>query len=297
MDIKMTIQEHIQENIKLTAQRLQDDGILTVEQMIPGMAAASYPKRHRLNLAYGQETEWEKLDIFYPSEGDGPFPVFIEVHGGGWYFGQKSSVEFQPFLHGLDRGFACVSVGYTLSPEAIYPQAVKEVRAAVAYLRQHAKELMLDTSQLVLWGGSAGAQLAAQAAFTGADPQILVLWFGYYDYFQNRKLEDWVYENHLGTTELSKAVEQLQDLNPINHIKRPAPYVMLQHGLKDTVVPYEQSVQFYEKMCSIAGRESCVLELVEDCDHADSRMFAPAHIKALFDKLTAYLKAEKAKQK
>lgn len=286
----MTIEEHIQENIRLTAERLQDDGILTVEQMIPKMEAENYPKRHCLNLAYGQKTEWEKLDIFYPSEGDGPFPVFIEVHGGGWYFGQKSSVEFQPFLHGLDRGFACVSVGYTLSPQAIYPQAVEEVRAAVSYLRQHAEQLMLDTSQLVLWGGSAGAQLAALAAFTGADPQVLVLWFGYYDYFQNRKLEDWVYENYLGTTELSKAVDKLQELNPIHHMKTQAPYVILEHGLKDTVVPYEQSVQFYEKMCSVAGKESCVLELVEDCDHADSKLFAPDHIRELFDRIAAYLK-------
>lgn len=287
-----TIGEHIQENIELTAKRLRNGGIVTAEQMIPEMEPEDYPPRNCLDIAYAEDTEWEKLDIFYPEEGDGPFPVFIEVHGGAWYFGQKRSIEFQPFLYGLKKGFACISVGYTLSPQAVYPQAVEEIKTAVAYLRRHAERLMLDAGRFTLWGGSAGAQLAAQAAFTGADVQVLVLWFGCYDYFQDRNLEDWVYENYLGTNMLAQAQERLRELNPMNRIGTHTPFVILQHGLQDTVVPYMQSVRFYEKLCKAAGKGRCMLELTEGCEHADSRLFAEDNIRRMFHRIIESLGME-----
>ena len=112
----MNITKMIQENIRATANRRNDEGIITAEGMIPRMDDKEY-HRKRLDISYADRTPAEKLDIFYPEEGDGPFPVFVEVHGGAWYFGQKRSVEFEPFLYGLNRGYACVSLGYTLSPE------------------------------------------------------------------------------------------------------------------------------------------------------------------------------------
>ena len=150
-----------------------------------------------LDVAYGDKTGKEKLDIYYPETGDGPFPVFIEVHGGGWYFGQKNSVEFEPFLCGRERGFACVSLGYTLSPEAHYPLAVLEIKAAIRFLRKNAERYNLDPERFALWGGSAGAHLAGLAAAScdtgyleedlfgndaySAKPNALVVLYGVFD--------------------------------------------------------------------------------------------------------------------
>lgn len=100
--------------------------------MIPRMDDKEY-HRKRLDISYADRTPAEKFDIFYPEEGDGPFPVFVEVHGGAWYFGQKRSVEFEPFLYGLNRGYACVSLGYTLSPEGHYPLPVLEIKSAIRF--------------------------------------------------------------------------------------------------------------------------------------------------------------------
>ena len=91
---EMNITKMIQENIRATASRRNDEGIITAEGMIPRMDDKGY-HRKRLDISYADRTPAEKLDIFYPEEGDGPFPVFVEVHGGAWYFGQKRSVEFE----------------------------------------------------------------------------------------------------------------------------------------------------------------------------------------------------------
>ena len=194
----MNITKMIQENIRATASRRNDEGIITAEGMIPRMDDKEY-HRKRLDISYADRTPAEKLDIFYPEEGDGPFPVFVEIHGGAWYFGQKRSVEFEPFLYGLNRGYACVSLGYTLSPEGHYPLPVLEIKSAIRFLRVHAEEYKLDPSRIVLWGGSAGAHLAALAATScdtgyleedlsgntavSAKPDALVLWYGCFDYF------------------------------------------------------------------------------------------------------------------
>ena len=178
-----------------------------------------------------------------------------QVHGGAWYFGQKRSVEFEPFLYGLNRGYACVSLGYTLSPEGHYPLPVLEIKSAIRFLRVHAEEYKLDPSRIVLWGGSAGAHLAALAdtsCDTGyleedlsgniqvsAKPNALVLWYGCFDYFeQGRYLEDWIYENFFGTENLEDVEEALRQSSPL----MPVSYTHLAVRCLGAVQAYDPSL-------------------------------------------------------
>lgn len=41
-------------------------------------------KRGFFDLSYGAKSEKQKLDIWLPEKGDGPFPVIISIHGGGY---------------------------------------------------------------------------------------------------------------------------------------------------------------------------------------------------------------------
>lgn len=80
---EMNITKMIQENIRATASRRNDEGIITAEGMIPRMDDKEYHRKH-LDISYAGRTPAEKLDIFYPEEGDGPFPVlwkFMEGRG------------------------------------------------------------------------------------------------------------------------------------------------------------------------------------------------------------------------
>ena len=67
------------------------------------------------------------LDIYLPNEGEGPYPVVIDIFGGGYYFGRKSSHKLEPALNLLKRGFAVVSINYSMSFQAEFPIQIQEV--------------------------------------------------------------------------------------------------------------------------------------------------------------------------
>ena len=294
----MDFTDKIKENIRATAKRLQNGAVTTAENMIPLMDDSKY-KNKLVDVVYGKRTEEERLDIFYPDQGEGPWPVFIEVHGGAWYFGQKRSVEFAPFLAGLERGFACVSLGYTLSPRGHYPLPVVEIKSAIRYLRKHAEAYHLDPDRIVLWGGSAGAHLAALAAVScdtgyleedlsgnegfSAKPEVLVLWYGCFDYEKNgRLLEDWIYQNFFGAEDLTQISRELKLSSPLAHITSQACPTLLQHGLEDSVVPCQQSVGYYDALVRAGAAQGCRLELIPDCDHADAKLFSRDNVEKMF---------------
>jgi acetyl esterase/lipase len=62
------------------------------------------------------------------------------------------------------RGYVVASVEYRLSGEAPFPAAEQDVKAAIRWLRAHAATYGIDKSRGLIWGASAGGQLAALAA-------------------------------------------------------------------------------------------------------------------------------------
>ncbi len=299
----MNTTELIKKAIEDTARFRGNEDIKSAEDMIPLMPQEDYPDEYLLNVAYG-EGKKERFDIYYPDKEkfSGPYPVFIEVHGGAWYFGQKSTIEFKPFLYGLERGYACVSLDYSLSPDEVYPTPEIEIKKAIAYIKKNAEELNVDKDRVALWGGSAGAHLAALAAYSNdtnylnvsesnyySKPNVLVLWYGCFDYYVDRVLEEWIYCNHFGVFELGEANDKLILSNPCNHVTTRAVPTFLQHGIKDGVVPYQQSVYMYDLLRSKIGEKNCSLELLEDCDHADIKMFEKENIVKVFDFIDKYI--------
>jgi pectinesterase len=104
------------------------------------------------------------LDLFRPEE-KGIYPAVIMIHGGGWRSGRK---EMQvPLAQQISaRGYITACVEYRLSPEALYPAAVHDIKAALRFLRTHAEEYGIDPGKIAISGCSAGGQLAALAGMT-----------------------------------------------------------------------------------------------------------------------------------
>lgn len=119
-----------------------------------------------LDIPYAQLSPSQKLDIYLPESGDGPFPVVLNIHGGAFARGDKRDVRLLPMLRGLSRGHAVVSVNYRLSGEAIFPAGVQDVKAAIRWLRARGHEYLLDPERIVAWGNSSGANFAAIVAVT-----------------------------------------------------------------------------------------------------------------------------------
>ena len=120
-----------------------------------------------LNQQYDPSDRDAFLDIYYPSNVSNTnrqLPVIVWVHGGGWVAGSKENIaNYCKILAG--KGYAVVSVGYSLAPGKHYPTPVKQVNIALSYLQGNAKKFHIDPSHFILAGDSGGAHIAAQ---TGA---------------------------------------------------------------------------------------------------------------------------------
>jgi acetyl esterase/lipase len=111
------------------------------------------------------------LDLYKPS-GKGAstiHPFVVYVHGGGWMSGhtrQSGAFENWPdVLASLAaRGYVVASVEYRLTGEARFPAAEQDIKAAIRWLRAHAAKYGIDKAHGLIWGASAGGQLAALTA-------------------------------------------------------------------------------------------------------------------------------------
>ena len=92
-------------------------------------------------------------------------PCVIIVHGGSWAGGDNKQLpELNSYL--ATKGYNVAAINYRLAPKYQTPAPVEDIRAAIAYLKKHANELHIDTTNFVLLGRSAGAQIALLAAYT-----------------------------------------------------------------------------------------------------------------------------------
>ncbi len=106
---------------------------------------------------------------YTPPEGDGPFPLFVWFHGGGWVLGDLEDAD--PICRSLCLGAGCVvvSVDYRLAPEHPFPAGLDDCWAALAWAVQHAAELGVDAGRVAVGGDSAGGNLAAVVALLARD--------------------------------------------------------------------------------------------------------------------------------
>ncbi|SDD74927.1 pectinesterase [Massilia sp. PDC64] len=113
-----------------------------------------------------------KLDLYLPAGDAGtPRPAIVFVHGGGWRAGVRAN--FAPMaIRMAERGYVAATITYRLSPEAPYPAAIHDAKAAVRWVRAHAGEYGIDPARIAIGGGSAGGQIAALTGVTNGDPRF-----------------------------------------------------------------------------------------------------------------------------
>jgi acetyl esterase len=123
----------------------------------------AHPKLHGVSVKrgvrYAQDHKRQKLDIYRPlKKSKKTIPIVFYVHGGGFRAMSKDS----HWLMGLifaKKGYLVVNVDYGVYPKHRYPEPLKDVFKAYAWLIQHAQGLGGDPSQIIVAGESAGANL------------------------------------------------------------------------------------------------------------------------------------------
>ncbi len=124
----------------------------------------------RLDQAYaGNENPKQMVDVYLPKKrnSEKPFPVIALIHGGGWVNGDRLGYAAQAIQLARTGDYAAVTVGYRLTKEAHWPTQVHDCKAAIRWIRAHAKELNLDPDKIAVWGSSAGGHLSSLLGTSG----------------------------------------------------------------------------------------------------------------------------------
>jgi acetyl esterase/lipase len=205
--------------------------------------------------------ERQKLDLFIPEKTGDAVPLIIWVHGGGWQNGSKEGCP--PLRNGYTgRGYAVASINYRLSGHAVFPAQIEDCKAAIRWLRAHAKEYHLDANRFGVWGSSAGGHLVALLGTSGevkafdvgtnldrsSRVQAVCDYYGPTDFsvfvttpgFESHARPEAPEGKLLGGAVLENK-DKAGRANPIAYVSKDDPPFLIVHGNEDRTVPINQS--------------------------------------------------------
>lgn len=219
----------------------------------------------------------QKLDLYLPEKSDGPLPLIIWVHGGGWQGGSKTGCPPARDNY-MARGYAVASIGYRLSGDAIFPAQIEDCKAAIRWLRAHAKEHNLNPDRFAAWGSSAGGHLVALLGTSGdirafdvgahldqsSRVQAVCDYYGPTDLLQmDAHALNKQRSNHNSPTSaesklIGGAIQENKDkvarANPITYVSKDDPPFLIVHGDQDSTVAHHQSEILYDALRSAGAR-------------------------------------------
>jgi len=215
----------------------------------------------KIDIVYDEVNGWEgKVDLYLPPNNGIPTPIVINIHGGGWNHGNKEKQK--GFASFFKNNVAIANMGYRLVDVAPAPAAIEDVRSVLIYLVKNAKELNIDTTKIVLMGGSAGGHLALMGGYLQKDTRFDK---GRND-LQNIKIAaiidkygiaDMV-DFSVGEKPYKSAVRWvgphindiafIKSISPLYYVDQHTPPTFIVHGDSDPIVPYEQSILLKERL-------------------------------------------------
>jgi acetyl esterase len=110
------------------------------------------------------------LDVYRPVKREGPLPVVLYVHGGGFRILSKDTHWLMAIAFAR-RGYVVFNIDYRLAPQHPVPAAVEDGCAALVWAMENAARYGGDASRLVLAGESAGANLVTSLAVASSWPR------------------------------------------------------------------------------------------------------------------------------
>ena len=231
-----------------------------------------------------------KLDIYLPPAGKSDAaPVLYYVHGGGWAAGSKEKgglpLMLPVFQQVAEKGFACVSINYRLcktNSGVLMRDCVTDAMDGLRFLKKHAERFGLDPNRIVVWGDSAGGQLAQM--LTLADPDAFIgdesladvsvrpiagiSWYGPTDFTDvdlfktdlSDKNPDRFGARITGSAggygEHPKAYEEM---SPYYWIKKESPPLLLLQGDTDATIPFAHAPHLKTKADKIGADVTMVI--------------------------------------
>jgi acetyl esterase len=105
----------------------------------------------------------------YRPKGDGPFPLVVFFHGGGWVAGNLETHD-NACRYLCNRTPCCVlAVDYRLSPEHKFPAPLDDCYEATTWAAKNAAKLGGDPGHVAVIGDSAGGNMVAAVCLMARD--------------------------------------------------------------------------------------------------------------------------------
>lgn len=142
----------------------------TLDELVAGVGAA-----HEERTIAGYDGGEIVLSIYRRPGQATAGPGIYHIHGGGMVIGNRfmGVQAFLPYIQ--THGAVVVSVEYRLAPEFPDPVPVEDCYAGLVWTAEHADELGIDLSRLIVGGASAGGGLSAGVTLLARDrrgPQL-----------------------------------------------------------------------------------------------------------------------------
>ncbi|MGB7326132.1 MAG: alpha/beta hydrolase [Rubripirellula sp.] len=224
------------------------------------------------------------MDIYQPKTSKfDKAPVIYYVHGGGWAAGSKagfgSRLMLPVFEQLAENGFVCVAVQYRLCKKGsgvLMRDCVTDAMDGLRYLKKNAAQYSIDPNRIVVFGDSAGGQLAQMLTvaepdgFTGdqslaeikVQPLAGISWYGPSDFtdvslFKTElsdknpdRFGERISGNQGGYQENAKAYEEM---SPYYWIKQDSPPLLMLQGDTDATIPLPHAPHLKKKADSIGA--------------------------------------------
>lgn len=218
------------------------------------------------NVAYGTH-ERQVVDFFIPNDASGDLGMVLFIHGGAWMAGDKESYDAGSIYcaTGLDIAGATLNYRY-ISEDVSILDILDDIDAALAVIKEKGNELGVNINKVLLTGDSAGGHLSMLYAYARKNtapiaPVAVVSNSGPTDLYDDNFYHNNTLGNEAVMSDLfskacgqkftydtkENAKEALLKVSPIYYVNENTVPTIINHGEKDSIVPYSNALSIVEK--------------------------------------------------
>lgn len=225
------------------------------------------------NLAYGSD-ERQVMDLYLPKENDGEVGLILFIHGGAWIAGNKDGYKSSLENACKNYGYAAAAINYRyLSQTVTLEDIADDIELALKTIKTKGEEKSVNINKVLLTGSSAGGHLSLFYGYSRRDtspisiaavvsdcgPTDLTDENYYYnaDLGLNSDLADFETIANLFSygcgqeftyATRKEAKDALLKVSPISYIDENTVPTVINHGIKDTIVPFSNAVALDKKL-------------------------------------------------
>ncbi|MDR0916539.1 MAG: alpha/beta hydrolase [Oscillospiraceae bacterium] len=260
------------------------DGFPASDELPDGVKVVTFADRggnavdFRPDVVYDErDGETLHLQLFLPSDGMMMFgappkkhPLIVYVPGSAW-MRQVVHMALAKMVRVCEHGYAVAVVQYRPSDVAPFPAQIEDAKTAIRFMRRHADEYRIDADKIAIWGDSSGGHTAVSVGITGdglldngtygdtsCSVNCVVDWYGateiavmnYYaggmDHIAANSPEGML----IGGLDVFENLDKARKVSPLYYLdpERATPPMLIMHGDRDPLVPFNQSVRLYEAL-------------------------------------------------